>query len=275
LAIVEANPRVSCREVEAEIGVSKTKVSKILKRHKYYPYKIRISHQLNPGDSARRINFSRWYLQRCQEQPNFGRNVIWSDETHISSAGIFNRHNTRHWSNENVHPTFARQAQGRFGFNISCFILGNRIAYHIFQGNLNAEHYIDILNQRLPELLADIPEEDLPSIFFQQDGAPAHNALAVRNYLENRFKNRWIRTFGSVLWPPRSPDLSILDFFLWGFLKNIIYQNRHNTIQELQHAVEEAFRKVQPVHLLNAIRAIARRCELCLRENGNQFEQFM
>lgn len=31
----------------------------------------------------------------------------------------------------------------------------------------------------------------------------------------------WIGRGGPVLWPPRSPDLTHLDFFLWGYLKNL------------------------------------------------------
>lgn len=32
----------------------------------------------------------------------------------------------------------------------------------------------------------------------------------------------------------RSPDLSPLDFFLWGFMKNVMYQDRTKTLQELK-----------------------------------------
>jgi len=57
-------------------------------------------------------------------------------------------------------------------------------------------------------------------MFFQQDGAPAHNAIiAIRRHLDQIFPNRWIGTFGVILWPARSPDLTPLDLFLWGYLK--------------------------------------------------------
>ncbi|KAG8289720.1 hypothetical protein J6590_098624, partial [Homalodisca vitripennis] len=46
-----------------------------------------------------------------------------------------------------------------------------------------------------------------------QDGAPPHYGLHVREYLNNIFPNRLIGRRGSIEWPPRSPDLSPLDYF--------------------------------------------------------------
>lgn len=213
LNCVQEKPRTSLREIEHEVGVSKSVVQRILRKNKYHPYKIKIVQHLNHGDAQRRVNFCNWYLQMVQENPAFPKNIIWSDECHVSSAGIFNRHNNRHWSNHNEHQIFERQAQGRFGFNISCFILGNRLTYRIFNGNLTAQRYIEILRTSLLELLDDIPLQNRPNIYYQQDGAPAHNSVIVRDYLDNNFPNHWIGTRGPVFWPARSPDLSILDFF--------------------------------------------------------------
>jgi len=55
---------------------------------------------------------------------------------------------------------------------------------------------------------------------FQQDGAPAHSACLVRRTLNNVFRNGWLGMNGTVEFPPRLPPL---DFFLWDYLKNIIY----------------------------------------------------
>ena len=54
--------------------------------------------------------------------------------------------------------------------------------------------------------------------YFQHDGAPAHNAQIVSNYLLERFSN-WIGNRGPIAWPPRSPDLTPLDFFCGELLK--------------------------------------------------------
>ncbi|KAJ4437533.1 hypothetical protein ANN_17678 [Periplaneta americana] len=39
----------------------------------------------------------------------------------------------------------------------------------------------------------------------------------------NKFSGRWIGRGGPTSWPPRSPDLTPLYFFLWRFLKDKVY----------------------------------------------------
>jgi hypothetical protein len=46
------------------------------------------------------------------------------------------------------------------------------------------------------------------------DGAPAHFSRAVRDVLRNTCHDRGIGRGGPTGWPPRSPDLNALDFYL-------------------------------------------------------------
>jgi len=46
-----------------------------------------------------------------------------------------------------------------------------------------------------------------------------------------------ISHFGDIAWPARSPDLTVQDFFLWGFLKDRVYRRHIMTIQELKQAI--------------------------------------
>ncbi|KAJ8947851.1 hypothetical protein NQ318_009997 [Aromia moschata] len=60
--------------------------------------------------------------------------------------------------------------------------------------------------------------------FSNKMGALAHHAVTVRNWLNSEFNEHWIGRDGPILWLPRSPDLIILDFYLWGRLKQIVYR---------------------------------------------------
>ena len=51
-----------------------------------------------------------------------------------------------------------------------------------------------------------------------QDGAPPHFSCSVTDVLNERFPDVWIGRGGPIPWPTRRPDLSPLDFFLWGTL---------------------------------------------------------
>jgi hypothetical protein len=53
-------------------------------------------------------------------------------------------------------------------------------------------------------------------IWFQQDGATVHTAKVNMDLSRTMFGNRIRYRSAQIQWPPRSPDLSAPDFFLWG-----------------------------------------------------------
>ncbi|KAG8249663.1 hypothetical protein J6590_015160 [Homalodisca vitripennis] len=60
---------------------------------------------------------------------------------------------------------------------------------------------------------------------------------------DQTYGKRWIGRGEPVSWPPRSPDLNPISFFLWGHLKALIYERPVNTKDDL-HSVS-----LQPVTL--------------------------
>ena len=81
---------------------------------------------------------------------------------------------------------------------------------------MNGERYKDVLTTHVVPLLKQRRNRNL---LFQQDGAPAHFSLIVRDVLNKELSGRWIGCGGCVPWPPRSPDLSVNDFWLWGDIR--------------------------------------------------------
>ena len=69
---------------------------------------------------------------------------------------------------------------------------------------------------------------------FQQDGATVHTANESMTIVRNMFPGHLISRFGDVPWPPRSPDLSTCDFFLWGYLKSRVYTHNPRTLNDLK-----------------------------------------
>lgn len=127
---------------------------------------------------------------------------------------MFNRKNNHYWSHENLFRNFPRNPQRRFSVNVWCGIIERKIVGPVFfHGNLTGARYLQMMQNVIEEFLDDCNLEDRPQIFLQQDGAPAHNYRLVTDWLNETFNDRWIGTGGPVLWPPRSPDLTPLDFF--------------------------------------------------------------
>ena len=77
--------------------------------------------------------------------------------------------------------------------------------------------------------------------YFQQDGATPHYASLVRTYLDNILPVHWIGRRGSIDWPPRSPDLTPMDFFFGGVVKNKVYARQPQTVDEMKEFITEAF----------------------------------
>ena len=54
--------------------------------------------------------------------------------------------------------------------------------------------------------------------WFMHDGASARISQRVRDVTNHTYHNKWIDTAGPFAWPPSSPDLNPLYFYLWGHL---------------------------------------------------------
>ena len=52
----------------------------------------------------------------------------------------------------------------------------------------------------------------------KMDG-PTHSARIITELLNRKFGDRWIGRSGNNRWAARFPDLTFMDFYLWGKLK--------------------------------------------------------
>lgn len=88
LAYFEAHKENSTRDLAREYSVSLVAIWRVLKKHKFIPYKYRRVQTLLPGDQERRLTFCFWFRDIHEENNNILRNIIWSDEANFSNRGI-------------------------------------------------------------------------------------------------------------------------------------------------------------------------------------------
>ena len=55
---------------------------------------------------------------------------------------------------------------------------------------------------------------------FMQDGPPAQTSKMAMKWLMDRFPEKLISLKSEFIKPPRSPDLNLLNFYLWGYMKD-------------------------------------------------------
>ncbi|KOX75451.1 hypothetical protein WN51_12195 [Melipona quadrifasciata] len=68
---------------------------------------------------------------------------------------------------------------------------------------------------------------------FFLDGGPPYWELHVRGFLNETFPDRWIGR-------GRSPDITALDFFLWGSVKDIVYRTKVRDMTDLKQRITDA-----------------------------------
>ena len=88
--------------------------------------------------------------------------------------------------------------------------------------------------------------------FYQHDGAPHHNSHLVNNLLIQMFGDRHISNNGPYLWPPRSPDITPLDFFLWEYIKNNVFKTTPTSKDDCQFKVRQAIDQLSPEQIRRA-----------------------
>ena len=275
LSFVELHPTCSLRQIEMEMGIPRESARRILKRNGFRSYKYNIPQHLYETDFERRLLFCLWFQEQNNLEQDLTNIILFTDESRFTKNGMFNRQNSRYWSRQNLHLLRQGRFQEIFGINVWMGVVGHHIIGPIFfEGNLTGQRYLDFLQHEIENLINNLP--NYQNLYFQQDGAPPHNARITTQYLNYRFPNRWIGTNGPVRWPARSPDLTPMDFFIWPFLKEKVYgQGPPLNLNQLRNRIEIAVNLITPVILENVKREFNRRIEMCVRENGGHVEHLL
>ncbi|EZA60094.1 hypothetical protein X777_13919 [Ooceraea biroi] len=110
--------------------------------------------------------------------------------------------------------------------------------------------------------------------WIQLDGCPSHYARQVRNWLDEHYAHRWIGRGGPVFWPPRSPDLTPLDFYLWATLKNKVYSTEVISLEDLKQRITNSVTEMQQnfQECRTVTNSVLRRCLACIDVQGQHFE---
>ena len=72
-----------------------------------------------------------------------------------------------------------------------------------------------------------------------------HTAEATLDVLRPVFEDCIISHRADVVWPPRSCDLTPLDYYLWSAVKDKCYANKPETIEALKHNTRKAIGEIQ------------------------------
>ena len=93
-------------------------------------------------------------------------------------------------------------------------------------------------------------------------------------WLDDHLPDRWIGRRGAIEWPPRSPDLTPPDFFLWGVLKDLVYSEKPRTIAALKDVICNKIAMIELDLGRKVCRSVPSRLQKCIKAQGAPTELF-
>ncbi|GFW87939.1 DUF4817 domain-containing protein [Trichonephila clavipes] len=70
--------------------------------------------------------------------------------------------------------------------------------------------------------------------------------LVPQSIFKGTFGDRLISRFGPVNWPPRSCDSTPLGYFLWSYVKSLVYADKPQTLDHLEDNIRRVIADIRP-----------------------------
>ncbi|GFY30837.1 uncharacterized protein TNCV_3119971 [Trichonephila clavipes] len=211
---------------------------------------------IHQNDHQARRRFVEWAQNEIAVVLDFHKRILFSDEAHFWLNGYVNKQNCRIWSEANpqVHVETPLHPEK---LTVCCALWAGGIIGPYFFKN-DEGHNVTVNGDRYRAMITNffIPElnnHDVQELWFQQDGATCHTARATIDLLKDMFGDRLISRFGPVNWPPRSWDLTPLDYFLWGYVKSLVYADKPQTLDHLKDNIRRVIADIRPQMLEKVI----------------------
>ncbi|GFY34411.1 putative DD41D transposase [Trichonephila clavipes] len=194
-------------------------------------------------------NISPSLLQKLQIDIQMRIQMRISTGVHFWLNGYVNKQNCRIWSEDNP-QVYVETPLHPEKLTVWCALwAGGILGPYFFKNDeghnftVNGDRYTAMITNFLnPEL----NNHDVQERWFQQDGATYPKVRATIDLLKDTFDDRLISRFGTVNWPPRSCDLTPLDYFLWIYVKSLFYANKPKTLDHLEENIRRVIADIRP-----------------------------
>ena len=89
------------------------------------------------------------------------------------------------------------------------------------------------------------------------------------------FEDRIINRRPDAVWPPRSSDLTPLDYYLWSAVKDKCYADNPETTGTLKDNIREAFGGIQLLTIGNVLKNWTDRAGYCMVSRGSHLNEII
>ncbi|CAG7720303.1 unnamed protein product [Allacma fusca] len=178
------DPEKSTRRLAYETGIAKTTVQRLIKDSGLRVTRPTRVQQLKPEDYPKRIQFSNEMIARFQADNNLVDNIMWTDESSFDLSVTISTRNAICYGYSNPKRYIEKQIKPKNLVCVWCGIWsGGIIGLYFFESTVDGKAYLKLLQEFARP---SVEQYDLMgTIYRQQDGAPAHWAKVVREFLKS------------------------------------------------------------------------------------------
>ncbi|GFV80398.1 transposable element Tc3 transposase [Trichonephila clavipes] len=233
---------------------------------------------IHQNDHQARRRFVEWAQNEIAVIPDFHKRILFSDEAQFWLNGYVNKQNCRIWSEANP-QVYVETPLHPEKLTVWCALWAGEIIGPYFFKN-HEGHNVTVNGDRYRAMITNffIPElnnQDVQELRFQQDGATCQTARATIYLLKDTFGNRLISRFGPVNRPPRSCDLTPLYYFLWGYVKLLVYAHKPQTLDYLEDNIRRVIADIRPQMLEKVIENWTSRLDYIRASRGSPMPEII
>ncbi|GFU65227.1 putative LOC100569746 [Trichonephila clavipes] len=103
----------------------------------------------------------------------------------------------------------------------------------------------------------------------------SHSSCHNRFIERHVWCDRLISHFVPVNWPPRSCDLTPLDYFLWGYVKSLVYADKPQTLDHLEDNIRRVIADIRPQMLEKVIENWTSRLDYIRASRGSPMPEII
>ena len=269
--IIDENPGRSIRSIAKELQVSEWTIRTVVHQDiRYKSYVMRKGQFISAKTQENRLMRSKRLLNKVKNPHEHGMLWFFSDEKNFDQDQKTNRRNDR-WLCASPSEV-PRVMHTKYPPTVMVLGVvsseGHVMPPYIFPQGLrvNAAGYINVLKTVVKPWINKVCN-GRPYVF-QQDSAPSHKAIVTQDWLSENFYDHVTPN----MWPPNSPDLNPMDYYVWSVVERETNRHPHSTIAALKAAIVQVMSKMNRDPLITACGRFRARIEAVIEAKGGFIE---